>query len=165
MIDLVTVEKRHTLAAYGSYPELAATVDELEDSATQVVRCLNGRTVWMVNSTAHGGGVVEMMPVIVSLLRQLGVRTEWAVIRPHDRRFFPLTKRLHNLLHGVGEPNLGPDDRALYESVSRRLADEFRSWVAPEDLLVINTTLNLWGWARSSRGSSAYKPPGAPTSD
>lgn len=138
MIDLVTVEEGHTLAAYGGYPELATTVHELEDSATQVVRRLNGRTVWMVNSTAHGGGVAEMMPVIVSLLRQLGVRTEWAVIRPHDGRFFPLTKRLHNLLHGAGEPNLGPDDRALYESVSRRLADEFRSWVAPEDLLVIN---------------------------
>jgi trehalose synthase len=42
------------------------------------------------------------------------------------------------LMAAVGEPNLGPDDRALYESVSRRLADEFRSWVAPEDLLVIN---------------------------
>jgi trehalose synthase len=138
MIDLVTVEEGHTLAAYGGYPELATTVHELEDSATQVVRRLNGRTVWMVNSTAHGGGVAEMMPVIVSLLRQLGVRTEWAVIRPHDGRFFPLTKRLHNLLHGAGEPNLGPDDRAFYESVSRRLADECRSWVAPEDLLVIN---------------------------
>ena len=73
MIDLVTVEEGNTLAAYGGYPELAATVDELEDSATQVVRRLNGRTVWMVNSTAHGGGVAEMMPVIVSLLRQLGV--------------------------------------------------------------------------------------------
>ena len=43
-----------------------------------------------------------------------------------------------DLMAAVGEPNLGPDDRALYESVSRRLADEFRSWVAPEDLLVIN---------------------------
>src|SRR5215208_5723982 len=113
MIDLVTVEEGHTLAAYGGYPELATTVHELEDSATQVVRRLNGRTVWMVNSTAHGGGVAEMMPVIVSLLRQLGVRTEWAVIRPHDGRYFPLTKRLHNLLHGAGGPNLGPEDRAL----------------------------------------------------
>jgi trehalose synthase len=41
-------------------------------------------------------------------------------------------------LHSAGEPNLDPEDRVLYESVSRRLADEFRSWVAPEDLLVIN---------------------------
>jgi trehalose synthase len=91
MIDLVNVEEGHTLAAYGGYPELAAAVRELEGTAApaRAVRRLNGRTVWMVNSTAHGGGVAEMMPVIVSLLRQLGVYTGWAVIGPHDGRFFP----------------------------------------------------------------------------
>jgi len=92
----------------------------------------------MVNSTAKGGGVAEGLPRIVSLMRQLGVHTEWVVISPNDQRFFSLTKRLHNLMHGVGDQHLSLDDRALYESVSRSLAKEFRAWLKPDDLLVVN---------------------------
>ena len=32
-------------------------------------------TVWMVNSTAQGGGVAEMLPKVVTLLRASGVNT------------------------------------------------------------------------------------------
>jgi hypothetical protein len=46
----------------------------------------SGRTLWMVNSTELGGGVAEMLPTMISLLRELGVRTEWVVIETDRTR-------------------------------------------------------------------------------
>ena len=63
--------------------------------------------IWHINSTARGGGVAEMLPRIVSALRELGMATEWLVLSPPENMkapFFSLTKHLHNLLHGVGAP-------------------------------------------------------------
>ena len=41
-----------------------------------------------------GGRVAEMLPKQVAILRELGRRTEWAVITCEHRAFFDLTKRL-----------------------------------------------------------------------
>jgi trehalose synthase len=45
----------------------------------------------MVNSTAVGGGVAEMLRRIVPLLSELGVQVEWEVIKG-DEPFFEITK-------------------------------------------------------------------------
>jgi hypothetical protein len=61
--------------------------------------------MWHINSTAHGGGVAEMLPRVVFALRELGVCCEWLVLSPAaDKRaeFFSLTKFLHNGIHGTG---------------------------------------------------------------
>ena len=59
-----------------------------------------GRTIWNVNSTAAGGGVAEMLQVLVGYtLREPGVDIRWLVIAG-DAEFFAVTKRLHNRLHG-----------------------------------------------------------------
>ncbi len=108
---------------------------ELRAAATRAVPAIGNRTVWMLSSTAEGGGVAELLQSGVSFLRQVGVRVQWAVIVPEDARFFELTKRIHNLLHGAGTPDLSVDDVALYESVSRHLADELRGFVRPEDVV------------------------------
>ena len=34
----------------------------------------------MVNSTAQGGGVAEMLPKLVAMLNELGLPTEWLVM-------------------------------------------------------------------------------------
>jgi trehalose synthase len=60
---------------------------------------LAGRTIWNVNSTATGGGVAEMLQVIVGYTRDLGIAIEWLVISG-DAEFFAITKRLHNQIHG-----------------------------------------------------------------
>jgi hypothetical protein len=67
MIDVRNIEEEHTLENYARYPELTEAVRKFESTVAQAARHLKGRTVWMVNSTAHGGGVAEMLPVIVSL--------------------------------------------------------------------------------------------------
>jgi trehalose synthase len=60
---------------------------------------LKGKTIKMVNSTAVGGGVAEMLNRIVPLLSELDVPTHWDVITGGND-FFEVTKAFHNALHG-----------------------------------------------------------------
>ena len=60
---------------------------------------LRGKTVKMVNSTAVGGGVAEMLNRLVPLLGELEVATHWDVITGGND-FFEVTKAFHNALHG-----------------------------------------------------------------
>lgn len=138
MITEVPVDSTISLADYAVDPALTGAVLELQAAAGHIGPGLRERTVWMVNSTAKGGGVAEMMPRMASILNQLGVRTRWLVIGTDRSEFFVLTKRIHNLVHGEGDPNLSDDDRALYESVSEDLADEITPMLAPEDILVVH---------------------------
>ena len=57
MIELIDIEQNRTLDDYSSIAHLAGTVQDLRTEARQLVPKLKGRTVWMVNSTAQGGGV------------------------------------------------------------------------------------------------------------
>ncbi len=73
----------------------AAVVDELRFLAREP----KGKTVKMVNSTAVGGGVAEMLNRLVPLLGELEVPTHWDVITGGND-FFEVTKAFHNALHG-----------------------------------------------------------------
>jgi trehalose synthase len=132
----VNIPEDIRLEDYEARAHLAPAVRELRAEARPVARRLQGRTVWMVNSTAQGGGVAEMLPTIVALMRDLGIRTEWAVVETEEEDFFHLTKNLHNAIHGVGRPSFGPAERTVFEGVSRRNAEELRAWLKPGDLLI-----------------------------
>ena len=71
-------------------------LDELYFLATAV----RGKNVKMVNSTAVGGGVAEMLNRLVPLLDELEVHTRWEVITGGND-FFEVTKSFHNALHGA----------------------------------------------------------------
>ena len=71
----------------------AAEIDELRFLARE----LKGKTVKMVNSTAVGGGVAEMLNQMVPLLNEVEVRTHWDVITGGND-FFEVTKAFHNAL-------------------------------------------------------------------
>jgi trehalose synthase len=73
----------------------AAVIEELRFLARE----LKGKTVKMVNSTAVGGGVAEMLNRLVPLLGELEVGTHWEVITGGND-FFEVTKAFHNALHG-----------------------------------------------------------------
>ena len=66
-----------------------------------------GRTVQNINSTAVGGGVAEILSRIMPLLKELGVDARWDVIKGGEK-FFEVTKKFHNSLHGRKE-NITPD--------------------------------------------------------
>src|ERR1700694_1968415 len=74
-----------------------AELDELRFLARE----LKGKTMKMVNSTAVGGGVAEMLNRLVPLLSELEVTTHWDVITGGND-FFEVTKAFHNALHGTG---------------------------------------------------------------
>jgi len=73
----------------------AAVLEELRVLARE----LRGKSVKMVNSTAVGGGVAEMLNRLVPLLGELEVHTHWDVITGGND-FFEITKAFHNALHG-----------------------------------------------------------------
>ena len=73
----------------------AADIDELRFLA----QGLKGKTVKMVNSTAVGGGVAEMLNQLVPLLNEVEVKTHWEVITGGND-FFEVTKAFHNALQG-----------------------------------------------------------------
>lgn len=64
-----------------------------------LARDLKGKSIKMVNSTAVGGGVAEMLNRLVPLLSELEVPTHWEVITGGND-FFEVTKAFHNALHG-----------------------------------------------------------------
>lgn len=61
---------------------------------------LRGKSVQNINSTAVGGGVAEILRRMIPLFGELGVNAWWDVIKGDDR-FFHITKKIHNSLHGV----------------------------------------------------------------
>jgi trehalose synthase len=72
-----------------------AQIDALRFLARELV----GKAIKMVNSTALGGGVAEMLNRLVPLLSELQVPAHWDVITGGND-FFEVTKAFHNALHG-----------------------------------------------------------------
>jgi len=138
MIQSIDIRNGKRLREYQSYAHLSGMVDDLQAISRPIARKLRGKTVWMINSTANGGGVAEMLPKMVGMLRQLGVRTEWLVFSPAEEAFFHLTKRIHNLIHDLGRPGFSADEKALYEAAGRAAADQLEKIISPRDLLVVH---------------------------
>jgi trehalose synthase len=82
------------------------------DELRFVASALSGKRVKMVNSTAVGGGVAEMLNRLVPLLDELEVKTAWEVITGGND-FFEVTKAFHNALHG-GEFTLTQQARDVF---------------------------------------------------
>jgi trehalose synthase len=80
-------------------PLLGAEIDELRALA----RPLTGSSVLMVNSTAVGGGVAELLNRIVPIMQELGLAARWDLITG-GQDFYEVTKAFHNALHGAPFP-------------------------------------------------------------
>jgi trehalose synthase len=83
---------------------------------------LDGKSIQNINSTAVGGGVAEILSRMLPLLKQLGVQTRWDVIKGNER-FFLITKKFHNALHGVPE-EISPEELDFFLEVNRQNAEE-----------------------------------------
>lgn len=138
MAKRVEIEWVRSLDEHAAYVHIAPAVEALREEARSVAAALQGRTLWMVNSTAQGGGVAEMLPGMIAHFRELGIATEWAVIEADDPAFFVLTKRIHNLLHGQGETGLGEAEAELFERVNATNARAILDYVKDGDILVVH---------------------------
>jgi trehalose synthase len=113
------------------YAQLARTADHFR-------QMLAGRTVWNVNSTAAGGGVAEMLQVLVGYVQDLGIPIGWLVITG-DAEFFSITKRLHNEIHGSSSGALlGPAEADHFARMLAANAVELVARVRPGDVVLLH---------------------------
>ena len=117
----------------------AERAGRLESNVVLARRILDGRVVWNVNATASGGGVAEMLTTLLAYSRGAGVDTRWLVLDGNPR-FFRITKRLHNVLHGApGDGGaLGDAERDEYEAVLAGNLDTMKSRVRPGDIVLLH---------------------------
>jgi hypothetical protein len=77
----------------------AEQAEAFERGAVKARELLDGRVAWNVNSTARGGGVVELLQPLVAYTHGGGVDARWIVIDGAPD-FFTVTKGIHNRLKG-----------------------------------------------------------------
>ena len=131
-VPAIAPERFASVLSPGEYEALLSLVEH-------AARDLHGRVIWNVNSTAKGGGVVEMLRPLLGYCRGAGVDARWAVISGQSE-FFAITKRLHNRLHGFagdGGP-LGDTEREVYEQTLAAGARELAALVHPHDIVILH---------------------------
>jgi trehalose synthase len=108
-------------------------------AAADFRRVVNGRTIWNFSSTATGGGVADMLQVLVGYAKDLAIDIRWSVITG-DSDFFRITKRVHNRIHGQpgdgGE--LGTTELDHIRDVSSANAESLAGQVSSGDLVLLH---------------------------
>src|ERR1700690_1372856 len=74
----------------------AGEIEELR----AVAKRLRGRSIEMINSTAVGGGVAEILTRLLPLAEELDLNIKWEVLTGGED-FYQVTKGFHNALHGA----------------------------------------------------------------
>ena len=114
-------------------------VDLLTGLGHQVAAKLDGRRIVNINSTASGGGVAEMLPVLLAYAGGTGVEGRWFVLEG-DPEFFTITKRLHHWLHG--EPGdggeLGEKQRQAMIDTWQRNQAQAEEMFDPTDIVLVH---------------------------
>jgi len=112
---------------------------------------LKGRKIVHVNSTAIGGGVAEILNRMNPLLKELGVESSWQVIKGGER-FFEVTKKFHNALHGK-KTEITKDDFGVFIENGQKNAEEMATDADimfihdPQPITLINKKKdNRWIW-------------------
>ena len=92
-----------------------------------------------MNSTASGGGVAEMLAVVLAYVLGVGVPGGWLVI-DGSPEFWDLTKRLHNRLHGVAGDSggLGQAEHEIFQEISRRNAESVLKHVRAGEFVILH---------------------------
>ena len=98
------------------YAELlgAGEIEELRALA----KPLRGRSIEMINSTAIGGGVAEILNRLVPLAEELDLNIKWDVMAGGED-FFDVTKSFHNALHGAPY-HASPRDFEIFRAYNER---------------------------------------------
>jgi trehalose synthase len=91
----------------------AEVINELK----MVAQKLKGRVIQNINSTSVGGGVAEILGRMVPLLKDLGVDARWDVIKGGEK-YFQVTKKFHNALHGRKE-EITKEDYEIFLETTR----------------------------------------------
>ncbi len=117
----------------------AKRFEELRRAGFQTSQLFEGKTVWNVSSTAAGGGVAEMLQVLVGYTLDADVDIRWLVMSA-DTEFFSITKRIHNRLHGTAGDSgeLGPNETTHYAEITAANSVGVMSRVRPGDVVLLH---------------------------
>ena len=151
MIREITEKGGLHLKDYAEMAYLSTAVHDLRMQARLLLPKLKQHRVLMVNSTAQGGGVAEMMPRLLEILKDLGIKAKWLVMGSDDPAFFAMTKRIHNMIHDFGRPGFSAEEKKDYEAVSQKAAAEMIKCIHPEDILVVHDPQPLGAGAEVKR--------------
>jgi trehalose synthase len=117
----------------------AVRYQELQNAAAAARASMTGRTIWNISSTAAGGGVAEMLQVLVGYTLDAGIDIRWLVMTG-ETEFFAITKRIHNRLHGAegdtGE--FGARERGRYREVTAANATSAAARIRPGDVVLLH---------------------------
>jgi len=114
---------------------------------------LRGRSIEMINSTAVGGGVAEILNRLLPLAEELDLNMRWEVITGGED-FYGVTKAIHNALHGAPY-HADPKDFEIFLACNERnrarlpLDAEFMVIHDPQPAALIDgrkTNGNHWAW-------------------
>jgi len=76
--------------------------DEIE-SIKKLALPLKGKKVVHINAISFGSGAAEILSTLMPLMKDVGMKAEWQVIKGTDD-FFNVTKSIHNGLQGMDVP-------------------------------------------------------------
>jgi trehalose synthase len=123
------------------------------DELRVLAKPLRGRSIEMINSTAVGGGVAEILNRLVPLAEELELNIRWEVMTGGDD-FYGVTKSFHNALHGAPY-HADPKDFEIFLECNERnrarlpLDAEFMIIHDPQPAALIdgrNKNGNRWAW-------------------
>jgi trehalose synthase len=127
----------------------AGEIDELRVLA----KPLRGRSIEMINSTAVGGGVAEILNRLLPLAEELELNMRWEVMTGGED-FYGVTKAFHNALHGAPY-HADPKDFEIFLACNERnrtrlrLDAEFMIIHDPQPAALIEGRKkngNHWAW-------------------
>ncbi|MFA5271510.1 MAG: glycosyltransferase [Candidatus Omnitrophota bacterium] len=124
---------------------------QIIDDLRLLAEKLKGKVIQNVNSTSVGGGVAEILNRMIPLLQELGVDARWDVIKGGEQ-FFEVTKKFHNLLHGMQE-KIDEKDFEIFLETSQKNIEEMDIYGDvvyihdPQPIALIkNKKDNKWIW-------------------
>ena len=94
--------------------------DEMIGELFRQARKLYGKRIIHINSTYSGGGVAEMLTSLVPLMNDVGLKTDWRILRGTPD-FFEITKKFHNALQG-DTINLTDMKKKIYQQINEEFA-------------------------------------------
>jgi trehalose synthase len=123
------------------------------DELRVLAKPLRGRSIEMINSTAVGGGVAEILNRLLPLAEELDLNMRWDVMTGGDD-FYGVTKSFHNALHGAPY-HADPKDFEIFLACNERnrarlpLDAEFMIIHDPQPAALIEGRKkngNHWAW-------------------
>jgi len=123
------------------------------DELRVLAQPLRGRSIEMINSTAVGGGVAEILNRLLPLAEELELNMRWDVMTGGDD-FYGVTKSFHNALHGAPY-HAEPKDFEIFLACNERnrtrlpLDAEFVIIHDPQPVALIDGRKkngNHWAW-------------------